>query len=284
MEVTAIDVHVHLCDETTLKAKGPRTQQMARYFGRERKPVSMDEMAEQYRQRKMMAVIMNTRDETVTGLPPVPNDHVAEYVRKYPDLFLAFGAIDPWTGKLALQEIKRCKEELGLTGIGELNPARQHFFPNDIRFYPLWEECRRLGMPILFHGGMAAAGAGTPGGMGTKLKYSQPIYLDDVAADFPELKIISAHPTWPWTAESLAICRHKSNYYIDLSGWAPKYFPSELVHNVNTLLQDKVMFGSDWPAIGVERWLEEFQQINIKPEVRQKIMLDNAKKFFGLAV
>ena len=103
-----------------------------------------------------------------------------------------------------------------------------------------------------------------------------------VAADFPELKIISAHPTWPWTAESLAIARHKANYYIDLSGWAPKYFPAELVHNVNTLLQDKAMFGSDWPAIGVERWLEEFQQVNMKPEVRKKIMLDNAKKFFGL--
>jgi predicted TIM-barrel fold metal-dependent hydrolase len=112
---------------------------------------------------------------------------------------------------------------LGLSGIGELNPARQHFFANDVRFYPLWEQCAKLNMPILFHGGMAAAGAGTPGGMGIKLKYSQPIAIDDVAADFPELKIISAHPTWPWTAESLAIARHKANYYIDLSGWAPKY-------------------------------------------------------------
>ena len=192
-------------------------------------------------------------------------------------------AIDPWTGKLALDEIKRCKD-LGLHGMGELNPARQHFFANDIRFYPLWEQCAKLNMPILFHGGMAAAGAGTPGGMGIKLKYSQPIHLDEVAADFPELKIISAHPTWPWTAESLAIARHKANYFIDLSGWAPKYFPAELVHNINTLLQDKAMFGSDWPAIGVERWLEEFQQVNMKPEVRKKIMLDNAVKFFALTL
>lgn len=280
-DIVAIDVHIHLSDETTQKAKGDRTQQMARYFGRERPPVSIDELADQYRARKMMAVLMNTRDETVTGLTPVPNDHVAGAVKKHPDVFLAFGAIDPWTGKLALDEIRRCKD-LGLSGMGELNPARQHFFPNDVRFYPLWEECAKLNMPILFHGGMAAAGAGTPGGMGIKLKYSQPIALDEVAADFPELKIISAHPTWPWTAESLAIARHKANYYIDLSGWAPKYFPAELVHNVNTLLQDKAMFGSDWPAIGVERWLEEFQQCNIKPEVRKKIMLENAKKFFAL--
>jgi predicted TIM-barrel fold metal-dependent hydrolase len=282
-DIVAIDIHVHLSDETTQKAKGDRTAQMAKYFGRERPPVSIDEMADQYRARKMMAVIMNTRDETITGLTPVPNDHVASAVKKHPDVFLAFGAIDPWTGKLALDEVKRCKD-LGLTGMGELNPARQHFYPNDPRFYPIWEQCAKLNMPILFHGGMAAAGAGTPGGMGIKLKYSQPIHVDEVAADFPELKIISAHPTWPWTAESLAVARHKGNYFIDLSGWAPKYFPAELLHNINTLLQDKAMFGSDWPAIGVERWLEEFAQVNMKPEVRKKIMLDNAVKFLGITL
>jgi predicted TIM-barrel fold metal-dependent hydrolase len=284
MEVTAIDVHIHLSDELSQKARGARTQQMARYFGRERKPVSIDEMADQYRGRKMMAVIMNTTDETITGLHPVPNDHIAGAVRKYPDVFLGFGVIDPWQGRLARDEIKRCKEELGLHGIGELNPARQHFFPNDTRFYPLWEEVQRQRLPILFHSGMAAAGAGTPGGMGTKLKYTQPIHLDEVAADFPDLQIISAHPSWPWHAESLAIARHKSNFFIDLSGWAPKYFPAEVVQQVNSILQDKALFGSDWPAISVERWLEEFRQLNLKPEVQQKILLDNAKRLFGLSV
>jgi len=166
--------------------------------------------------------------------------------------------------------------------VGEINPARQQFFPNDTRFYPLWEECQKLELPILFHSGMAGAGAGTPGGMGNKLKFTQPIHLDDVAADFPELKIICAHPSWPWTAESLAIARHKSNFYIDLSGWSPKYFAAELVQQVNSILQDKAMFGSDWPAIGVERWLDDFEKITIKPEVKQKLMLDNAKKFFGM--
>src|SRR5438046_8763521 len=118
--------------------------------------------------------------------------------------------------------------------------------------------------------------------MGFKLMYSQPITNDEVVADFPELKIISAHPTWPWTAESLAIARHKSNYYIDLSGWAPKYFPAELIHNVNTLLQDKALFGSDWPAITPERRIKEFDELAFKPEVRQKIMLDNAPRLFKL--
>src|SRR5438046_9770405 len=137
----------------------------------------------------MMAVSRKTRDETLTGLIRVPNDHVAGAVKKHPDVCLAIGAIDPWTGKLALDEIKRCKD-LGLSGIGELNPARQHFFANDVRFYPLWEECAKLGLPILFHGGMAAAGAGTHGGMGIKLKYSQPITIDAGGARFPDSDVI----------------------------------------------------------------------------------------------
>jgi len=146
------------------------------------------------------------------------------------------------------------------------------------------EEAQKLGMRVLFHSGMAGAGAGTPGGMGIKLKYCQPIHLDDVAADFPELAIICAHPSWPWQDEALAIARHKSNVHIDLSGWAPKYFPPQLVQHVNTLLQDKVLFGSDWPVISVERWMAEFQQLDLKPEVRKKVLLENASRLFKLSL
>ncbi len=283
-ELRAIDAHVHLSDEAAMRARGgERTQQMARYFGTERKAVSVDELADQYRARRMMAVLMNTTDVATSGREPVPNEHVAEAVKKHPDVFIGFGVIEPHLGKLALKEIERIAE-LGLRGIGELNPGRQRFFPNDQRYYRLWEEAQKRKLVVLFHSGMMGAGAGRPGGMGFKLKYGQPIpYLDDVAADFPELDIIAAHPSWPWTAESLAIARHKSNYYIDLSGWAPKYFPAELVQQAGTILQDKALFGSDWPAIPVERWLEEFDALPIKPEVKQKILLGNAKKLFGIA-
>src|SRR5947208_13755150 len=97
-DIVAIDVHVHLSDEFTQKAKGSRTAQMAKYFGRERPPVSIDEMADQYRARKMMAVIMNTRDETVTGLTPVPNDHVAGAVEEHPEVVLTFRPLERCTG------------------------------------------------------------------------------------------------------------------------------------------------------------------------------------------
>lgn len=285
MAVTAIDVHVHIHDARARALRGPeaekRFEQQARYFKRSATSISIEEQAEQYRGRDMMAVLMNGTDETITGLPAIPNDFVAEAVAAHPDVFLGFGIVDPWQGEIARREIRRC-HELGLRGIGEFNPARQHFYPNDPRFYPLWEECERLGLVVLFHCGYAAAGSGRAGGRGVKLKYAQPLHLDDVAADFPGLTIIGAHPAWPWTAESLAIARHKANFFIDLSGWAPRYFPDELLQQVNSLLQDKALFGSDAPSLPLERWLREFGELDIKPEVRDKIMLHNASRLFGL--
>jgi uncharacterized protein len=284
-DVVGIDVHVHPQTEEFLAAMGPRAAQMAAYFGRPAdQPVSFADLADQYRERKMIAVLLNTTDVSTSGRPGVANDVIARAVREHPDVFVGFGVVEPQLGQLAVDEIKRCAEELGLLGIGELNPGRQAFYPNDERYYPLWAEAARHQLVLLFHGGMMGAGAGTPGGMGYKLKYCRPIpYLDDIAADFPELSIIGAHPAWPWQEESLAIARHKTNFYIDMSGWAPRYFPPQLVQYAGSILQDRMLFGSDWPVVQVERWLTEFATLNIKPEVRQKIMLDNARRLFRMA-
>lgn len=283
--IKAIDFHVHSRDELAIQAMGPRAAQMARYFGREISAVSLDELADKYRSLEMMAVLVNTSDVTGSGILPVPNDHISAAVKRNPDVFIGFGIVDPWQGRLAVDEVRRCAEELGLMGIGELNPGRQKFYPNDTRFYPLWEECSQRGLIVLFHSGMLGGGAGTPGGMGFKLKYTQPIpYQDDVAADFPELKIVGAHPSWPWPEQSLAIARHKSNYYLDMSGWAPKYFSAELVQYADSLLSERVLFGSDWPAIEPERWLREFNELPIRAASKQRILLDNAVKLLGLKI
>lgn len=279
-DVQAIDVHVHMADAESLAASG-RTAQMAKYFGTEVQVVELDELADRYRALRMQAVLLNTTDEVATGRAPVPNDHLAAAVRRNPDVFYGFGVVDPWRGQAAVDEVRRCREELGLHGIGELHPGRQQFYPNDGRFSPIWAEAARLGMPVMFHSGMSGAGAGTPGGGGVKLKYCQPMLLDDVAADFPELTVICAHPSWPWQSEGLAVAGHKGNVYLDLSGWSPRYFPPELVQRVNTLLQDKVLFGSDWPMLTAERWQRDFDQLEVKPEVRRKVLLDNARRMLG---
>ena len=282
-DVIAIDVHTHPQTEEFLAAMGARRRQMGEHFGSERQPVSFAEQADLFRDRRMMAVLCNSDDETISGVPGAPNDLIGAAVESHPDVFIPFAGIDPHKGDAAIGEIRRCHAEFGIKGIGELNPVRQKFFPNDPAFYPIWEACQELGIVVMFHMGFAGSGAGRPGGMGYKLDAARAIpHLDDMAADFPELQIIHAHPGWPFHHEALAACWHKSNLWIDLSGFAPKYFPDEVVHYANTLIQDRVLFGTDWPVIGIDRWLDEFAQLPMKDSVRPKILKENARRLFGI--
>jgi predicted TIM-barrel fold metal-dependent hydrolase len=201
---------------------------------------------------------------------------------RFPDVFICWASVDPHKGRIAVKELERAVTRLGLRGL-KLHPTCQRFFPNDEAYYPLWEKAQELQIPVLFHSGHTGIGAGPPGGPGLKLKYSRPIpYLDDVAADFPNLTIIGAHPSWPWQEEMLSVAMHKGNVYIDLSGWSPKYFAPSLIQYSNTLLQDKVLFGSDFPVISPERWMKDFAAAGFREEVRPKIMLDNAVRLLGL--
>jgi predicted TIM-barrel fold metal-dependent hydrolase len=160
----------------------------------------------------------------------------------------------------------------------KFHPTVQAFFPNDHDAYPLYEVIAEAGLPALFHTGQTGIGAGMPGGGGLRLKYSNPIYLDDVAADFPDMPIIMAHPSVPWQDEALAVATHKPNVYIDLSGWSPKYFPPQLVQYANGQLKHKMLFGSDYPLITPDRWLKDFNDAGFKPEVHELILKQNAIK------
>ena len=279
--VKAIDIHAHVYTADRATERRKSFEDAKKYFKSTLVENTIDETAEYYRERDMMAVIFDVDAESQTGLR-ISNDEVAAAVQKHPDVFIGFCSVDPWKGKAAIKEVERCVKELGLRGV-KFMQATMAFYPNDTRFYPLWEKIAELGVPALFHMGTTGIGAGAPGGRGIKLKYCKPIpYIDDVAADFPELKIICAHPAWPWHSEMLAVARHKANVYMDLSGWAPKYFPPEVVHYANSLLQDKVLFGSDYPLISPDRWLKEFAELNLKEEVRPKILLHNAAKLLGI--
>ena len=103
-----------------------------------------------------------------------------------------------------------------------------------------------------------------------------------MAADFPDLTIIMAHPAWPWIDAQIAVALHKPNVFLDLSGWSPKFIPEALIREANTRLRDKVLFGSDYPFITPERWLSEWEELPIREEVRPKILVENAKRALGL--
>ena len=280
--VRAIDIHIH---PPAPGHRPPTADPETRaYFRGGVDHETAEQMAEYYAGLDIFGVLFHSDAETATGVKPVPNDYIAELVRRYPQQFIGFGSVDPWKGRPAVREADRCATELKLPGL-KFHPQQQAFYPNDQRFYPLWEVAQGLGLVVLFHTGTTGVGVGRPGGGGIKLKYARPIpYIDDIAADFPDLTIIMAHPSFPWQDEQLAMLVHKPNVYMDLSGWSPKYFSPLLVQYAKTLAQDKVMFGSDCPVISPERWLNYFEALGFDEAVRQKILVDNAKRVLKLEV
>jgi predicted TIM-barrel fold metal-dependent hydrolase len=279
----AIDMHVHLPTASFLDKAIKPFRVAAETFFRTTVPVrEMEEVARLYEEMDITGVLLAWDAETATGLPPLTNDEVADIVKKYPRQFVGFASVDPWKGQKAVEEMKRAITELGLIG-AKFHPGVQAFYPSEKQFYPLYETIVELEVPALFHTGTNGLGAGTPGGMGIKMDYTRPIYLDMVAADFPELIIIGAHPAWPWHEEMLAIIGHKSNVFMDLSGWSPRYIPKQIMDEARTRLQDRIMFGSDYPFIMPERWLKDFDSLEgFSPDVRQKILHDNAARILKL--
>ncbi len=283
-ELVAIDVHTHA--EVSNSGERSLTQELerasARYFRaeRERRP-TLDEMAAYYRERRMACVVFPVDAESATGIPPVPNEEVAEAARVHPDVLIPFASIDPAKGRTGARQARRLVAEHGVKGF-KFHPSMQEFYPNDQAAYVLYEEIEGLGVPVVFHTGQTGIGAGVRGGGGVRLKYSNPMLVDDVAVDFPDMPIILAHPSVPWQDEALSVATHKPLVHVDLSGWSPRYFPPQLVRYANTLLQDKVLFGSDFPLLTPDRWLRDFEELPIKPEVRPKILKENAARLLNL--
>jgi predicted TIM-barrel fold metal-dependent hydrolase len=285
-ELVAIDVHTHA--EVSASGEGSLSKELeeasSEYFKVEhghRKP-TLDEIGAYYRSLKMAAVVFTVDAESATGTKAVPNEEIAEAAQRCPDTIIPFASIDPAKGRAGARQVRRLVEEYGVRGF-KFHPNVQAFFPNDRMAYPLYEAIEEAGAISVFHTGQTGIGAGAPGGGGIRLKYSNPMFVDDVAVDFPGMKIILAHPSFPWQDEALSVATHKPQVYIDLSGWSPKYFPPQLVQYANSLLQDKVLFGTDYPLLTPERWLADFDKLPIKDSVRPKILKDNAARLLGLA-
>jgi predicted TIM-barrel fold metal-dependent hydrolase len=228
----------------------------------------------------MAAVVFTVDAVTQTGRAAVPNDEIAEVAAANADVLIPFASVDPHRPD-AVDEVRRLVSEHNVRGF-KFHPNIQAFFPNDEVFYPLYEAIQEAGVPALFHTGHSGIGTGLPGGGGIRLKFSNPMYVDDVAVDFPEMKIVLAHPSFPWQDEAISVALHKRQVYIDLSGWSPKYFPPQLVRYANTQLRDRVLFGSDYPMITPDRWLADFEQADFKDEVRPLILKQNAARLLGL--
>jgi predicted TIM-barrel fold metal-dependent hydrolase len=280
--ITAIDFHVHA--EVSRAGDDPMPPDLraaaARYFRDGSGTPTVDDVVAHYRERNMAAVVFTVDWGPGNERSGVPNEEIAAAAAANPDVLIPFASIDPARSD-AVELARRLIADHGVRGF-KFHPNIQAFFPNDRMAYPLYEVIAEAKLPALFHTGHSGIGSGMPGGGGIRLKYSNPMHVDDVAADFPEMPIVLAHPSFPWQDEALSIAMHKPEVYIDLSGWSPKYFPPQLVRYANTLLKRQVLFGSDFPMITPDRWLRDFDALEIDPEVRPLILKDNAARLLGI--
>src|SRR5229473_5094311 len=282
LALRAIDFHVHLPTPEWLDASMQGYIEAAEsYFRSKVVRRSLDDLARDYADPDVLAVLLAWDAETATGRPRVPNELVAQACRDHPESFIGFGSVDPLKGDRAVAELDRINE-LGLKGV-KLHPSLQAFAPDDEKHWPLYERCEELGLIILFHTGTSGIGAGQPGGQGIRLDYARPIRLDAVAASFPNLKVIAAHFGYPWHTELLAMALHKTNIYIDISGWAPRYIPAEVIRDMKGRLQDQFLFGSDYPFLQPKRCLDELSALELPEAVLSKVLIDNGKRLLGLS-
>jgi predicted TIM-barrel fold metal-dependent hydrolase len=283
-ELVAIDVHTHAevsCRQPADEVWQEYEDAASKYFKSGKRPTIAETVA-YYRERKIGLVMFTVDSEYEIGSKRIPNEEVCDAARENADIMIAFASIDPHKGKMGVREARRLIAEGAVKGF-KFHPTLQGFFPNDRMAYKLYEVIAEHKLPAIFHSGHSGIGTGMRGGGGMRLKYSNPIHIDDVAVDFPDMTIIIAHPSWPWQDEALSVCLHKPNVYIDLSGWSPKYFPPQLVQYANTQLKRKMLFGSDFPLIAPDRWIKDFREAGFKPEVHELILKENAIVALGLA-
>jgi len=281
MPLRAIDFHVHLPTPDWLDGSMAGYVEAAEaYF---RSPVqrqSLDELAARYRGLDLRAVLLAWDAETATGRPRVPNETVAAACRDDPDVFTGLGSVDPHKSS-AVAEVAEIAA-LGLRGV-KFHPSLQAFAPDDPGYWPIFAECERLGLLALFHTGTSGIGARQPGGQGIRIDYAHPLRLDAVAAAHPGLAVVAAHFGWPWHLDLIAMALHKTNVHIDISGWAPRRIPAEVIAELRGRLSGQFLWGSDFPFLGPQRCLAELEGLGLPDEVLAKVLYQNAARILRLA-
>jgi hypothetical protein len=281
MAVRAIDFHVHLPTPDWLDGSMAGYVEAAEaYFRSPVQRASLAELADRYRGLNVRAVLLAWDAETATGRPRVPNETVAAACRDFPDVFTGLGSVDPHKGDAAVAEVANIAA-LGLRGV-KFHPSLQAFAPDDPAYRPVFAACERHGLLALFHTGTSGIGAGQPGGQGIGLDYARPIRLDAVAAAHPGLTVVAAHFGWPWHMELVAMALHKTNVYIDISGWSPKRIPAEVVRELRGRLSGQFLWGSDFPFITPERCLAELESLDLPEPTLSRVLHENAARILGL--
>jgi predicted TIM-barrel fold metal-dependent hydrolase len=270
-----IDTHSQLWTKEAIESFPPQMAEGYKHmFGEMGMPGIEDTLADMDEAGVEKSVIVAVDAETIHNYR-VSNDLVAETVARHPDRLIGFASVDPHKGKNGVKEFRRAVTDLGLKGL-KLLPHLVDLDINDPIMYPLFEAARDLDVPVLFH-------TGTQFHAGTKIRYCRPLFVDDVAVDFPGLNLIIAHFGYPWWEEALAVVRRNPHVYFNIAGWAPKHIPPGVIQAANSYLKAKVLFGSDYPLLSRVRILKELRELNLKDDTLTMMTEENPKRLLGLA-
>ncbi|RLB37634.1 MAG: amidohydrolase [Deltaproteobacteria bacterium] len=226
-----------------------------------------------------MAVLTAEDAETTMGMK-VPNEKVADFVRYHPDRFIGMAAVDPHKGMKAIRELEYAVNDLGMKCLC-LEPWLHKLRSNDKLYYPIYAKCVELDIPVWIHSSINYVPQLT-------MDFGRPIYLDEVAGHFPELRIIAGHGGWPWVNEMVALLWRHPNVYTDISAIRPKYIGTPgtgwepLLRYGNNIIQNKILFGTAWPAQQFKSSIEEIKALPLKEEVKRKWLGENAKELLRL--
>ncbi len=224
-----------------------------------------------------LLIAVRAGDLNVKGSFEIPYARVHEVCQQHPDRFSGLAGVDPFRGMQGLRDLEQAVTQLSFVG-AHLYPHWFGLAPDHAKYYPYYAKCCELDIPIMMQ-------------VGHNLVYSRerrlpsvgrPICLDQVAIDFPELKLIGIHIGIPWTDEMISMAWKHENIFIGADAYAPRYWPAPLVHYLNSYGREKVLFGTDWPVIDPERAVREVDELDLKPESKQRLMRDNALRLFKL--
>jgi len=202
------------------------------------------------------------------------NDQVAEYVRAFPERFMGVATVDLSNPVAAVRELDRAVNKLGFKAL-RIVPWLWKLPPNDRLYYPLYVKCIELGIPFCTQVGHT--GPLMPSETGRPIPY-----LDEVALTFPDLRIVGGHIGYPWTDEMIGLAWKHDNVFIDTSAYLPRYYPPQLIQFMKTYGRDKVLFGSNFPQLTLDRCMTQVRELGLPAEIEVKFLRDNARRVFGL--
>lgn len=277
-----IDLHCYPATDVWITSQGPYAEALGKYWDRRWTAKAEEQVVAEISGAGLEAVLVAFDVESLTGSPPCTSEYVAEMRDRHPETFIqAWGVVDPLAGEDAIVQAEVAVKTHRLLGF-HFHPIIGHYSVDDPAFRPLFDALSGLRVPVMIDVGTTGMGAQLPGGMGAKLVHAHPMAVDALAATFPDLTIVAAHPGWPWIDEMTAVALHKGNVYWELSGWAPKYFPQTLRSDIRGRLRDKIMFGSDFPSLPLDRVLREWEELEYKDDVMHQVFHENAERVLGL--